>query len=379
MAAEHGVYAAPLHYKGLEMVKTTALKQARGNYNAMFCIPEYALHDIQWWADNIINTTKSVCVNEPSLITESDASGSGWGVACNGQRSGGAWSAEETAENHINWLELKAAFFALQIFCKELTNVHVRMMIDNTTAVACINRFGSKKYHLFQLVREIYDWAIHRHIQLSAMHIPGRLNTVPDEESRNHNLDTEWQLKPHVFKMICKKLGVPSIDLFATRINTQVKRYVSWRPDPTAVHVDSFTLSWKGELNYAFPPFSVVSNVLRKMDVEGAELLLITPLWPTRPLYPRVMRRLVDFPLILPQDCLWMPQKPCMQHPLGKNLKLCTWKVSGNLSNWKEFHMRLPNSLQDHGDPVRKNNTMSTLSSGWGFVGNGKVVRFHQI
>ena len=36
---------------------------------------------------------------------------------------------------HINYLELKAVYFALRSFCQ---NVHVRFMVDNTTAVAYI-------------------------------------------------------------------------------------------------------------------------------------------------------------------------------------------------------------------------------------------------
>jgi len=47
--------------------------------------------------------------------TRTDASLLGWGETCNGMSTGGRWSVEE-AEQHINYLELKAAILALKAF-----------------------------------------------------------------------------------------------------------------------------------------------------------------------------------------------------------------------------------------------------------------------
>ena len=41
-----------------------------------------------------------------------------------------------------------------------------------------------------------------------------------------------------------RKLGGCDVDLFASRVNAQLKSYVSWRPDPDAMAVDAFTLDW---------------------------------------------------------------------------------------------------------------------------------------
>lgn len=38
--------------------------------------------------------------------------------------------------------------------------------------------------------------------------------------------------------------GIPDLGLFATRLDHQLTRYVSWIPDPNAVGVDAFTLDW---------------------------------------------------------------------------------------------------------------------------------------
>ena len=48
------------------------------------------------------------------------------------------------------------------------------------------------------------------------------------------------------------------IDLFASRINNQFTKYVSYKPDPSALAIDAFTLDWSKLMFYAFPPFSVI-------------------------------------------------------------------------------------------------------------------------
>ena len=44
--------------------------------------------------------------------------------------------------DHINYLELKAALFALQSLCKEKFNSHIQFQSDDSTTVACITLKG---------------------------------------------------------------------------------------------------------------------------------------------------------------------------------------------------------------------------------------------
>ena len=44
-------------------------------------------------------------------------------------------------------------------------------------------------------------------------------------------------------------------------ITTQRQRFVSWRPDPEACAVDAFTIDWGTQLNYAFPPFTLITGL----------------------------------------------------------------------------------------------------------------------
>ena len=105
-------------------------------------------------------------------------------VNMRGEGGGGRWTPSE-AEYHINILELLAAFFSLKCFCSHMNNCHIQIQIDNTTALAYINNMGgSKSKELNQLAVQIWEWCISRNIWLTAVHIPGRLNTGADEKSR---------------------------------------------------------------------------------------------------------------------------------------------------------------------------------------------------
>ena len=90
---------------------------------------------------------------------------------------------------------------------------------------------------------------------MTAISLPGKENVEADREYRTFNNNTEWSLKEYIFHSIVETHGMPSIDLFASRINRELPCYVSWKPDPQAQFVDAFSCSWSHEQFYAFPPF----------------------------------------------------------------------------------------------------------------------------
>ena len=53
------------------------------------------------------------------------------------------WTPTE-AENHINYLETKAVSFGLQSICSKIAGHSINILIDNTTAVACLNQMGTE-------------------------------------------------------------------------------------------------------------------------------------------------------------------------------------------------------------------------------------------
>ncbi len=285
--------------------------------------------ELTWWNENIMDSKRFIKNPEPDLVLYSDACTKGWGGHIkDGTSTGGDWSAEEM-KLHINILELKAAFLTLQTFCRFKQNIHVKLMIDNTTAIACVNKFGSVKPLLMAQTVELYNWAIQKNLILSAAHVPGKQNVVADRESRTRNLDIEWRLKDKWFKYITEQLGTPEIDLFASRINKQLPKYVSWKPDPFAIAIDAFSMSWSNAYLYIFPPFSLMTRVLGKIVADKADVLLVFPDWQTQPWWARLRKLLVGTPIDLPWSCLELPQVPGQGHALKGRLHLKACRVLG--------------------------------------------------
>ena len=136
-----------------------------------------------------------------------------------------------------------------------------------------------------------------------------------DRQSRLPDSPLKWTLDNTVFKGCISELSVLlTIDLFASRISHQLPNYVSWCPDPGAVAIDAFHLSWKEFVSYIFPPFSLMSRVLQKIQQEKVEGVIVVLKWPIQTWWPMLMQMLTDNPILLPNrkntaDSSWKPSK----------------------------------------------------------------------
>ena len=132
----------------------------------------------------------------PDIVITTDASLTGWGAVYENQSTGGLWSVGEKT-NNINALELLTVFSGLKCYAKTATNIHIRIMTDNTTAVSTINHMGTCHSDVCNTIgKDIWKWCIDRNIWISAAHIPGKMNVLADMESRRINLGAEWMLNP---------------------------------------------------------------------------------------------------------------------------------------------------------------------------------------
>ena len=93
------------------------------------------------------------------------------------------------------------------------------------------------------LTLELWDWCMLRDIYLIAQHVPSKTNTLADKESREFLDETDWKLDPRVIQSF---LSGCRTDLFATGLTHQLKRYISWRPDPEALNYDALSVNWSG-------------------------------------------------------------------------------------------------------------------------------------
>ena len=166
----------------------------------------------------------------------------------------------------MNWKELKAVHLSLIRFQNQLKGHCVRILSDSTTALACIRKEGSLASEaLWDLAKDLLLFAQSKDISLYPVHLRGRLNVLADKASRDGLISTEWSLDRGSFKRICEVWGVPLVDLFATRENSQLPQFVSPCPDPWALGCDALddSLDWNQLRSiYLFPPFQLIEEVL---------------------------------------------------------------------------------------------------------------------
>ena len=372
------VMYGPLHFRLNDMDKTSALRHAKGNFDMCMQLTDASLADIKWWRDSALSAYNVVQHGKPEITIFTDASSCGWGGMLGSTTSRGAWIPSE-ALHHINYLEMLAVHFALEVFHAHLEGKHVRVMIDNTTAVTTLTHMDTSHSLLCNnLVHLIWNWCIDLNIWLSTAHIPGKLNVLANKESRNTNMGTEWALNHRVYCDVIAKLGdKPTIDLFASRLNYKVKPFVAYQPDPKAFAIDAFTLSWESYLFYASPPFSLIALALQKIQEEATGLILV-PKWPTQPWWPTLMRMVIQNPLELPRikELLFQPSQQDLVHPLHPKLVLLLCHVSGRNSKVRDYQSRLQPWSWACGKTAQKSSMNPTIRDGSSTAIKGKWIPF---
>lgn len=274
-----------MYTKAFERVKYLNLKPD-DNYDKIMYLPDSIIPDLKWWTKAIEKPFSKIREDTHVLEIFSDASNTGWGAACGEERASGLWSKEEQKQ-HINFLEIQAAFFGLKVFAKNMSNCQILLRIDNTTAISYINRMGGIQFpHLNNVTLQLWQWCEYRRLFVMACYISSADNQTADAESRRIHPDIEWELASWAFEEIVLSFGSPKIDLFASRINKKCSTYVAWHRDPDAFTINAFTISWNDHYFYAFPPFSMVLKTLRKIVSDKARGIVVVPLWPTQPWYP---------------------------------------------------------------------------------------------
>ena len=271
--------------------------------------------------------------------------------------------------NHVNVLELKAILLALKSYFRHNCNVkHVHILTDNSTALVYINNMG--RIHSLicnDIAKQIWEFAQNRGFWISSSHIAGVENTMTDKMSRVFKDSTEWMLSHKLFKILYDRFQFsPQVDLFATRLNKQIDKYVSWMPDPYCIAVNAFNFSWKTDKIYAFPPFSLVGAAISKLIRDNTIGIMIIPKWTTQYWFLTMLAHLIYYPIQLLSGLktLSLIFKPSKAHAVlhssvfGEKLK----KSSSQLGNLK---------LQQ--------NTNLSLTDGNFFVYEGVKIVIHHL
>ena len=361
------VLPAKLYYRNLQLLRAQTLRK-KYSYESATPLNPACEQELRWWISHLQQVNgREIKVPPPHLIIDTDDSLSGWGAVCQNQTVRGLWTQEEKKQQ-INTLELRAILFAARTILKDKTDLHVHFRTDNVTAAAHVNKMGGTRSEwLTRLAQEIWEFCLERRLHISAEYIPGSLNGAADSLSREKPDSSDWQLNPETFQSLIEMWGHCQTDLFASRWNTQLTRFMSYRP-----------ADWGKELQYAFPPFCLIGRCLEKIRRENAQVILVTPTWHTQSWYGQILAMLVDHPILLPpqKDLLRSPQGEI--HPLIANnsLHLAAWRISGDCQEQEAFQKELPNSLLSLGSQVLGMLTAAPGKSGVAGVTKGKLIRF---
>ena len=151
-----GMLFANLHYRQVENEKkTAALKRSRGDFDAEMQLSDIAKQDVQWFIQNAATANNPVHHGRVTLEIRSDASKQGFGGVLIDtthkdvggpiiNRTQGEWTSEE-AKSPVNVLELQGAYLSIKAFCGLMTNKHIRLLMDSTTAVCYLKKQGGTK------------------------------------------------------------------------------------------------------------------------------------------------------------------------------------------------------------------------------------------
>ena len=333
-----------LRMRPLQLHLLATFKPISRDLSVLIPIDPVIVPHLAWWANprNWASGTPFSVERRLTSIT-TDASLLGWGGFWDNEMVSGQWTTEFSSK-HINHLELEAVSRTLHYFQSHLKNHLVTVFTDSTTVVSYINRQGGT--HSPSLCVEtwnLWNWCITHKIFLRASYIAGITNTLADALSRGRVNQGEWSLAPAWCKAIFNHFGTPLVDLFASPLNAKLPTFVTRTFHAQAWETDALSLPWDYLDAYAFPPFSLIHRILPKTRKSRVRLLLVAPLWPRRPWFPVLLHLLMDNPLIIPLiQNIVSQHRGTILHTNVQHLHLAAWKISGLMSHYKAFQIKLP-------------------------------------
>ena len=137
--------------------------------------------------------------------------------------------------------------------------------------------------------------------------------------------------------------------------------------------IQMLDINWQQfELLYAFPPFSVVSKCLQKLDTSNTTGVFVLPLWPTQPWFTRALQMLIAQPLLLPQISSTEQQSPS---PSCQEIETDSVKVIEQSLRARGLSSGPLPSSSSRGETEAKSSTSAIINDGYSFVVKGKLIQ----
>lgn len=161
------------------------------------CLTEDNKSDLRWWCHflryfNGVSLIKISPIISDPLHLSTDACNTGAGGYFNGQYFHTPFPQPilQRFGADINVLELLTIMVALKLWGPALRGSRFILHCDNSNSVLAINSGRSRKLSMLLCLREIWFLSAFYNFEISAIHVPGRHNSLADHLSR-------WHLSPY--------------------------------------------------------------------------------------------------------------------------------------------------------------------------------------
>lgn len=124
-------------------------------------------------------------------------------------------------------------------------------------------------------------------------------------------------------------------------MNKKCDIYCSRERDSEALLINAMTLDWSPYYWYAFPPFSLIPRILKKIIEEGSRGIIVVPYWCSQPWYTIFIKLLASEMLFFnPSDSLLL--SPCRKliHPLAQCTKPYPGISSASRQTYEKQNLR---------------------------------------
>lgn len=181
------------------------------------------LQDLLWWKRwlTLGNNTRLIWDTRPTVHVSTDASDRAGGAFCHGDWLFAEWASDwpEVSREHINVKELASVYVSALRWSNSWTGKRILVHTDSKVVEAILNKGYSRGPYSSCILKALSTLALLHNFAISAVHIPGNENVIPDALSRLHssgqlnrfltllyNVYATYGMTPPVF-MFCKHMS----------------------------------------------------------------------------------------------------------------------------------------------------------------------------
>ncbi|CAI7826786.1 unnamed protein product [Closterium sp. NIES-53] len=239
-----------------------------------------AIHELHFWAEQFdrFNGAPFHHPHHYDAIIHVDASAHSWGATLStfhgtpSNASAGMpdnmWPTSSTRR------KLEGVLWVLRTFMDRLRHGHTLVRVDNQGVIFILRKGGLRNNELTLTCKEIITLCTDNVVRLAIEWIPRDQNTCADELSKLQDHD-DYTLKQPWFRLLDRRWGPHSVDLFANAQNALLPRFFSKVPHPRAEAINAFSKDWHGERGFTFPPPHLVPTTLHHARRTRAKLTLV--------------------------------------------------------------------------------------------------------